>query len=188
MPYSSTSNASLLPYDARHKLQQRKYFGQSFFRNKDKHPNDIGEQTVIKPGLKRRYDSKFNYKRTLNYPNNDYNKSNNVRYSNFKRFKQHSKEYFQDNFEHNSRFFERHSSKSLDLLGSQSKYRMRLEKSTKKDLFTFPSEFGEDQILMAYYRHMYQQYYKTYTVAAAALSLSKYVLLNNLNNMNYYNM
>ncbi|CAH8558286.1 unnamed protein product [Schistosoma turkestanicum] len=190
MPYSSSSHVPLLPSDARHKLQLRKCYNDSTSIGKTdlrRHVRDTEHDSSLRLGIKRRYNSRGN-SNAVNYhpgeqkrirkssPNYGYpsteshnsdeewnlgiNKNVSRKVTNLSRnpsisgIRPHG---------YGSRFHG-HDPNQAVMLNKFKNYRMDVNNANQN--------IDNEQLLMLYYSHMYQQYYRTYT--ATALSLSNY--------------
>ncbi|XP_018653643.1 serine/threonine kinase [Schistosoma mansoni] len=189
MPYSSSSHVPLLPSDARHKLQLRKCYNDSAGMGKTdirRHVRDTEHDTSLRLGIKRRYNSRGN-SNVVNYHSGEQ-----------KRIRKSSPGYGYPSAEsHNSdeewnlginkTVPRKVTSLSRNPLLSTRPhgYGNRFHgydpnqaavpnkfKNYKLDVNNANQNMDNEQLLMLYYSHMYQQYYRTYT--ATALSLSNY--------------
>ncbi|KAH8856607.1 Serine/threonine-protein kinase Doa [Schistosoma japonicum] len=185
MPYSSSSHVPLLPSDARHKLQLRKCYNDSANVGKTdlrRHMRDTDHDPSLRLGIKRRYNSRGN-SNAINYQLGEQ-----------KRIRKSSPGYSYPGPEsHNSdeewnlginktvprkvTNLPRNSSISgIRPHGYGNRfhgYDPNRFKNYRMDVNNSSQNLDNEQLLMLYYSHMYQQYYRTYT--ATALSLSKYV-------------
>ncbi|KAK4467644.1 hypothetical protein MN116_008585 [Schistosoma mekongi] len=184
MPYSSSSHVPLLPSDARHKLQLRKCYNDSANVGKidlRRHVRDSDHDTSLRLGIKRRYNSRGN-SNAINYQLGEQ-----------KRIRKSSPGYSYPSTEsHNSdeewnlginktvprkvTSLSRNSSISgIRPHGYGNRfhgYDPNRFKNYRMDVNNSNQNLDNEQLLMLYYSHMYQQYYRTYT--ATALSLSNY--------------
>ncbi|CAH8617700.1 unnamed protein product [Schistosoma guineensis] len=189
MPYSSSSHVPLLPSDARHKLQLRKCYNDSANMGKTdirRHVRDTDHDTSLRLGIKRRYNSRGN-SNAVNYHSGEQ-----------KRIRKSSPGYGFPNAEsHNSdeewnlginktvprkvTSLSRNPLLSIRPHGYGNRFQgydpnqatvPNKFKNYRLDVNNANQNMDNEQLLMLYYSHMYQQYYRTYT--ATALSLSNY--------------
>ncbi|VDP17169.1 unnamed protein product [Schistosoma margrebowiei] len=189
MPYSSSSHVPLLPSDARHKLQLRKCYNDSANMGKTdmrRHVRDTDHDTSLRLGIKRRYNSRGN-SNVVNYHSGEQ-----------KRIRKSSPGYgFPSAESHNSdeewnlginktvprkvTSLSRNPLLSIRPHGYGNRFHgydpnqatvPNKFKNYRLDVNNANQNMDNEQLLMLYYSHMYQQYYRTYT--ATALSLSNY--------------
>ncbi|KAF8565991.1 hypothetical protein P879_10582 [Paragonimus westermani] len=196
MPYTTRTDAPLLPSDARHKLQMRRRFQQNQQDESDGLSNKPGTTRALidntrqftptsRLGVKRKYDSTEGWERS----------GHTSRTSTYTgRWKQNSpkpnsavtNEAFPSDvwpcFANAVRsqlvapFNNEDLSRGLSAQLRKGRFVQRGARPRQRDINPGPVDTSNPQLMLLYYNHLYQQYYKTYTAAAnaAAFSLSGY--------------
>ncbi|KAA3675019.1 CDC-like kinase [Paragonimus westermani] len=196
MPYTTRTDAPLLPSDARHKLQMRRRFHQNQQDESDGLSTKPGTTRALidntrqftptsRLGLKRKYDSTEGWERS----------GHTSRTSTYTgRWKQNSpkpnsaatNEAFPSDlwpcFANTLRsqlvapFSNEDLSRGLSTQLRKGRFVQRGARPRQRDINPGPVDPSNPQLMLLYYNQLYQQYYKTYTAAAnaAAFSLSGY--------------
>ncbi|KAF6779098.1 hypothetical protein AHF37_01685 [Paragonimus kellicotti] len=196
MPYTTRTDAPLLPSDARHKLQMRRRFQQNQQDEPDSLNNKPGTTRALldntkqfapgsRLGVKRKYDSTEGWERSGHTSRT---------YAHAGRWKQNSPK--PNSVATNEAFPSDLWPCFANALGSQlvaplsnedlsrglstqlrrGRFVQRGARPRQRDINTGPMDPSNPQLMLLYYNQLYQQYYKTYTAAAnaAAFSLSGY--------------
>ncbi|KAF7233563.1 hypothetical protein EG68_09724 [Paragonimus skrjabini miyazakii] len=196
MPYTTRTDAPLLPSDARHKLQMRRRFQQNQQDEPDSLNNKPGTTRALidktkqftpgsRLGVKRKYDSTEGWERSGHTSR---------AYAHTGRWKQNSpkpnsagtNEAFPSDLwpcfanaigsQLVAPLSNEDLSRGLSTQLRRGRFVQRGVRPRQRDINTGPIDPGNPQLMLLYYNQLYQQYYKTYTAAAnaAAFSLSGY--------------